>query len=366
MLDSLEVYKQPILRKLAKWSFTGKERSRFYRKLASQVDNGVRLSDAIKTLHARVVKRDETETMAIILADIQITLERGEGLSKALNSWTDPLECMGLAAGEKSGKLGDALRQAADSLGSKRKMIFAVIKGGFYPTLLSIVVTVFLYFVGVWFVPQISSVVDPDQFHGFAAVDIWLSGFVQSPGFWILLFIQNGIVITILALLPKAFGQDRFRVKLDRIPPWSIYRLIVGADFLVALGSLLRAGVKLDVAIQNCKEYANPYLTVRLNQLIQKILDGENFGNALEATQYEFPSQDIIDDLMTYSTLPNFDKILTEYGKETMNDAVETVEIQAVIMNITMFLTTAVIIGVVFIGIIQLQLQLATSLQEIN
>ena len=366
LIDSLEIYAQPTLRFWARLTFTSKLRSRFYRKLAALIDNGIKLSDAIKTLQARAAKRGETETMAIILSDVQITLERGDGLATALRSWTDPLECMGIAAGEDSGKIVDALYQAAESLGYKKEIIVAVFKAIIYPVILGFFTVAFLYFIGDWYVPSLSSIVNPDQFTGIAASVISLSNFVLSIWFWLLLILLVWIISTILALMPQAFGNDRFRVKLDNIPPWSIYRLIVGSNFLVALSNLLKAGVQLKIALQNCKKYANPYLAIRLEKLLIELSNGKNFGEAFDSTEYQFPDRDIIDDLITYSDLPDFDKILTEYGKESIKEAVEAVKIQAVIMNSGMFLASAMLIGWAIFGVLQLQLQLAAILQQLN
>lgn len=366
MLARFEHYAKPALRKWAKSTFNSKSRSRLYHKLAALLDNGVKLRVVINELHTRAAKRGETETMTIILADIRLALDRGEGLSQALKPWADPLECMVIAAGEKSGNLGLALKQAADSLGGVKEMRKAVLSALAYPTLLLVATIGVLYYIGSTFIPEMISIANPDQFTGTAASLYWFSGFVQSIWFWIAISAVIGIIVAIIMSLPHAFGQDRIRVRLDKIPPWSIYRLVVGSGFLVSLSSLLKAGIKLEDAIIQANKYASPYLSVRLIAILNESRKGRMFGDALEATQYQFPDVEIIDDLITYSTLPNFDQILYSYGQDWTKDGIESVKEQAVILQGVAFLIMASAIGWLVTGIMQIQQQLGAALQQFN
>lgn len=366
MLDKYAKYTQPALRKWAKFTFDAKVRARLYRKIAALLDNGVKLSKAIDTLQARSATKGATETLAIILADVRATLDQGAGLSTALLPWVDSLECMGIAAGERSGDLGKALKQTADSLGGTKEMIKAVRNGLAYPTILLIATIATIYFVGAIFLPELTSLASPDQFTGVAASLYHLSEFVQSIWFWVLVIGFLGSIVAIITLLPRAHGDDRFRVKLDNIPPWSIYRLLVGSSFLVSLSALLRAGVQLQDALGQTIKFANPYLAVRITGILTEISKGRTFGDALDAARYEFPDKEIIDDLITYSTLPNFDKILYEYGQEWMTEGVESVKAQAAILqSVAVMFMSGVIIWLV-LGVMQIQQQLGAALQQMN
>lgn len=366
MFESLESYLQPALRGWANLTFDSTARARLYRKLAAMLDNGVKLMDAINNLHARAAKRGETETLTIVLADVRLTLRRGEGLSVALMPWAGATECMVIAAGEESGRLGDALRLAADSLAGVKEMYQTVLTGLAYPLVLMVATIGVLYFVGVSFIPQMASLGDPSQFTGTAASLYWVSDFIQSIWFWIVLAGLMGGVAAIFMTLPRAFGEDRLRVYLDKIPPWSVYRLVVGSGFLVSLSALLRAGVQLQEALSHIQKYASPYLSLRLSAVLLGIRKGRMLGDALDEAQYQFPDREIIDDLITYSSLPNFDQVLYAYGQEWMDEGIKAVKQQAPILQGAAFLAMASVIGWLVTGVMQIQQQIGSALQQIN
>lgn len=366
MLTRFEHYAKPALRKWAKFTFDAKTRSRLYRKVAAQLDNGVKLRVVIQDLYDRAAKRGETETMTIILADVRHALDRGEGLAHALTPWSDPLECMVIGAGEKSGNIGPALRQAAESLSGVKEMQKAVLNSLSYPTVLLIATIGVLYYIGTEFLPEMTAIASADQFTGTAASLYWFSDFVQTPWFWLCILAIIGIIGGVIYTLPRTFGEDRFRVHLDKIPPWSLYRLVIGSGFLVSLSSLLRAGIKLEDAIIQANKYASPYLSIRLNAILIESRKGRSFGDALEATRYQFPDRDIIDDLITYSALPNFDQILFNYGQEWTEEGIESIKEQAVILQGVAFLVMATVIGWLVTGVMDIQTQLGAVLQQIN
>jgi type II secretory pathway component PulF len=362
----IERYTHPLLRAWAKHTFTPKLRARLYRKLAARLENGVRLRDTIASLHERAATHGKTETLAIILPDVLHTLDRGEGLAAALMPWVNSLECTAIASGEKSGKMVETLRHSADSLGDVREIVKTIRNNMAYPLLLFITIIATAYFIGAWFLPEMTALAPASQFTDVALSLYWFSAFVQSAWFWIILAALVGSIITIIKLLPVAFGDDRFRVYLDKVPPWSIYRLVVGSSFLVTLSALLQSGIALQEALILINKYASPYLSVRLNAILDEIRKGRNFGDALDATEYRFPDDEIIDDLIVYSTLPHFEQVLYEYGKNWMAEGLETIKEQAIILQTIAFLIMAAVIGWLVIGVMQMQQQLGAVMQQVN
>lgn len=378
-MDLLEQYLEPyfhlleryMLKPWAKWTFFAGARIRLYKKIASMTGNGVKLKDVVDKIYAQAEKRGRTETMTIILADINDALKRGDGLSKALMSWADPLECMVIASGETSGNLGEMLLLAAGSLAGVKEMRWAILLGTAYPVALFIAFIGVLYFIGIEFLPGMTVMADPKTFHGSAAILYWYSNFVQTPWFWLIVGLFVTVNIIIIKTLPNAYGSDRFRVYLDNVPPWSIYRLLVGSNFFLALGALLKAGVKLDDsqrkgALTQIKNYSPPYLALRINALQKEIRSGRNFGEALEATGYQFPSQEIIDDMVIYSALPQFDQILFDYGKQWIKDGTEAVKLQVAIFSGVALLIMSMAMALLVDGVSQIEQQMGETVQQIN
>ena len=353
-----------LLHHWAKFTFDDKTRMRFYQKLAALISNGVKLSNVIDELHARANKKGETDGLAIILLDLKIGLARGEGLSISLQKWVTPLECMIIASGEQSGRLSEAFSLAAESLEGAKEMRAAIKNSIAYPAFLLVAVIAIVYFIGVFFIPEIASIADPKSFTGAAASLYTVSEFVRSIWFLVTIIAIVSIISLIIISLPKAFGKDQFRIKLDRIPPWSLYRLMMGASFLVSLSAMLKAGIPIQTSIMQIRRYATPYVQIRLNAILAGISQGKMLGDAMENTGYGFPDKTIIDDLVIYSKLPNFDVIVYNYGRQWMKEGIETVKHNAEIMKSAAFLMMGTVVGWLVMGVLAVQQQISSSIQQ--
>ncbi|MDR5671210.1 type II secretion system F family protein, partial [Burkholderia cenocepacia] len=90
------------------------------------------------------------------------------------------------------------------------------------------------------------------------------------------------------------------RAWLDRYPPYSIYRLITGCGFLVALSSLQAAGFTVERSLARLAADATPWLRQRIDDMLFGVKSGLNVGEAMKNAGYRFPSEEIVDDLCVY------------------------------------------------------------------
>ena len=362
MLSDIETLLKPLARHWAKFTFSDSERERLYEKLSALIGNGVKLSTAIDTLYARAVKKGAGDTMTIVLGDVRLGIARGEGLSKSLKEWAGPIECMLISSGEDSGNLAQALNLAAMSLKGAKEMRQAIIEAISYPAFLMLAVIAVIYYIGTGFIPEMAQLADPSTFTGAAASLYLVSLFTQSIWFFITLGTLMAVIFMIAISMPKAFGNDRYRVYLDRFPPWSLYRLAVGSSFLVSLAAMIRGGVMLHTAIIQMKVYASPYLAIRLQAILVGINKGEGLGGAMDSSHYEFPDKAIVDDLVTYSTLSNFAEVLDRLGQLWMTEGIVAVKKQAQIMKGFASLLMAFVIGWLVFSVMQIQQQIGAAI----
>ena len=139
---------------------------------------------------------------------------------------------------------------------------------------------------------------------------------------------------------------SKTRITFDKIPPWSLYRMWQGSSFLLAISSMMNAGVKLDeVSLGRIAKQSDPYLKQRIRALIRYITAGENLGDALYKTGYEFPDEEIIGDLQIYSKLRGFDENLIWIVQSWVDSLVEQVTITMKIVNTTVLFLIAIVIG---------------------
>ena len=119
-----------------------------------------------------------------------------------------------------------------------------------------------------------------------------------------------------------------------------------GSSFLLAISSMMAAGVKLgDVSLGRISKQSEPYLRVRIYSLIRYITAGDNLGDALYKTGYKFPDEEIIGDLQIYANLRGFDQNLIWITRSWVDSLVEKVTITMKVLNTTVLILIAIVIG---------------------
>jgi type II secretory pathway component PulF len=142
-----------------------------------------------------------------------------------------------------------------------------------------------------------------------------------------------GIIASFISL---PFWKGSLRVYVEKIPPWSFYRLQIGTSWLFALATLLSNGVtQTDCIKQMVKssERKNPWLADRLKKTSFFLKNGQSLGPALDSTKTNFPDPEIIDDLLVYSELENFDEALFKIGREWVDEGLEKMDREAEVLS---------------------------------
>ena len=114
-----------------------------------------------------------------------------------------------------------------------------------------------------------------------------------------------GIVGSLLSL-PLWTGP--LRLKAEKHAPWSIYRLLQGATWMMSVATLMRAGMKFMFILDDMltlKQMA-PWLRERVQTIRRVYQHGDRLASALKAANMNFPSPEVIEDLLAYEELPSF------------------------------------------------------------
>ena len=83
------------------------------------------------------------------------------------------------------------------------------------------------------------------------------------------------------------------RLLLDRLPPWSLYKLRMASAFLFAIVETARTGGEIKTStLQAMADAANPYMRDRLNRIAEGLVSG-NIGQASIAAGQDFPARDL-------------------------------------------------------------------------
>lgn len=336
-------------------------RRRLWAKLSKLIANGVPIMDALGSIHQRRVDSGGgKDPSTVAIAQWLDRLRNGHRIAQAIDGWVPRDEQMLIAAGEQSGKVDEAMSSAAEIMTAKKKIRGAVIGGLAYPAVMMGMAIGVLIMFSYKIIPSFANVVPDDRWQGIARVMIDLANFSRD---WMVLIV--GLIVAFFVALFMSFSRwsEGLRIKLDRYPPYSIYRMLQGSTWMISFAALVAAGVRVENALQQLSEGAPPWLNARIQACLRGMRSGLSAGDALARSGYGFPDREIIDDLGVYSRLAGFDQALAIIGREWIVESVE--KIQG--MMKTIFGVSVLVVGlfIAFMvgGLIGMELQMASIVQ---
>jgi type II secretory pathway component PulF len=337
--------------------FGFKKRMRLYRKLSKYLKDGFQMSRALDEMHLHAVEAGRSGKITkIVIDDLRKSVANGTGLAPALRNWAPNGERMTIEGGEKAGKLSIALEKAIQISGTAQVIRNTLIAGLAYPTLLFSLTIFYMAMFGTMVIPAFEEVLPREQWTGLGGQMAFLSDFVRS---WLtptLAFLGIMIVSVILSM-PR--WKKGLRVKFDRYPPYSIYRVIQGSAFMLTVSGMLRSGIPLVRCFEILAREASPWYRERLERTLHLLNSGNNLGDALKLTGYEFPDRESINDLRAYSEMSNVEDALEILGNEWLSETVEKITSQTAVMRNMSFLFLGATFGWIMMGIFSIQQQIA-------
>lgn len=300
-------------------------RAQIYTTLAMLLENKVplvRALDKLYEVHSDGGK-DNYAAASIFLAEARAIIREGKPLSEAFGNYISTEEASIIQAGERSGRLREAFRDAIDNIKRKKQIRSAIRSGAAYPIVLSILLGFMLYIVAKRLMPTLAKAVDLDTLSGATHwLNVISSAFIN---YGVLAGVVSAVAIGAIAWsLPNLTG--RLRVRLDRLPPWSIYRANHGSAFLLNVAVMLQSGIKLLDALQQLYDNAEPYMRERIGAAIQGIQRGRNLGEALADTDMDFPDRAAVRLLRLLAGNSGFEQSLQNFAIQWADDTVARVQ----------------------------------------
>jgi type II secretory pathway component PulF len=339
----------------AKFQFGRSRRVKQYERIQKMLEAGLPLLRILDELHQRVSDNGKRrgDISAVVLSEWKKKVQNGSRFSEAIEGWVPPVELMILSAGEDAGELAAALKSVIGFAASGNQIRAAIIGGVSYPAMVLVLIVVYIYIFGAHVIPRFGAVVNPANWHGVARSLYLLSGFVQSWAVHVLL----GVVIAVAIVI---FSFNRWcgpiRNLLDRYPPYSTYRLVVGSGFLTSLAALIAAGTPVDRALMKLAGMSGPWLYERIDAALFGLKSGFNLGEAMKNSGHGFPSPEIVDDLCVYAEYSDFSSAIQRIADEWMTEGRATVDASMKMLStLSIFLLAAVVMWLVagFFGIQQ-------------
>ena len=171
-----------------------------------------------------------------------------------------------------------------------------------------------------------------------------------------------GTLILIFVTLPLWAGTGRRWA--DRIPPWSVYRLLVGVSWLHTVATLMSVGQKpVDILAAMLADHSTtPYLRNILRRINNHVGRGSNLGDALEKTGLRWPSPELVEELQAYSNLPGFGEQIRAIAADWLTDGINLIVQAARALNIICILMVGGLVILMVTGITSIQQQIAIGI----
>jgi type II secretory pathway component PulF len=291
------------------------------------------------------------------MREIQKNLERGMTFAEATEGWVPNEETLLLTSGNVSSLLIslENITRIVDGISRiKRALISAVA----YPLFLFALTIGIIVMVGIYLVPPLIDAAGSEVvWRGTAASLVWVSSFAGK--YW---HMFTGIFIALVGIIWASLPiwTGKLRTLFDKLPPWNTYKLQLSVSWLMSLSAMVSAGVSVPDAMRMLSDKSNRYLSDILDEALHYIANGENLGNALALTGKDFPTDEIIGDLMIYSDMNDFAKNISQIANDYMNESVRKMESISNVLNSIGIILVSIIIGWVVLGTFQMQEQITS------
>jgi general secretion pathway protein F len=260
------------------------------RQLAGLVGSGLPLERALTALSDEAEDREQRELVAHLRSEVNAGAPFAQALASAPREFDDVYRGV-VGAGEQSGALGAVLERLADDLEARQELKGRLIGATLYPAIVSAIAIVIVIFLVTYVVPQVATVFTSSKraLPILTQVMMWISGFLRSWGWLVLIAIAAGVGALLLSLRNEAF-RERFDAGWLNLP--LVGRLSRGynaARFAGTLAMLAGAGVPILKALQAAAEtLSNRAMRADAMDALVQVREGAPLASAL-AGKKRFP-----------------------------------------------------------------------------
>jgi len=287
VLDISEEARAPSAIKKGKKRVKGADLVVLSRQLATMVDAGLPLMQALDTL----AEQAESPSLRYVLEDVVKNIEQGANFSEAISAHPrvfSPLFVNMVRAGEASGTLAEILERIATymeaTLALKRKIKSAMI----YPIIVSSMAVIITAVLLLKVIPVFGNIYDSFG----AALPLPTQMLLKLSGFLRAYFpFGVGMLVASVVVLKKyvktesgAMRFDKFKVNLPIFGP--IFRKVAVSRFSRTLSVLVKSGVPILSALEIVSKTAGNKLVERaVSQAMGEIEKGENIARPLASSE---------------------------------------------------------------------------------
>ncbi|ADY73039.1 Type II secretion system F domain [Desulfurobacterium thermolithotrophum DSM 11699] len=261
----------------------------FFRTLATLLDAGIPLIEAIESLSENF-KEDRKK---IFMTKIVNNLREGKSLSESLKiaGIKDPVIVSFVSSGEKGGTLVQSLEIIASILEKREELKSTIINALIYPVVLLVVAIGVVVFMMLSVIPKIVSIYTSMKISLPLSTKITLfisNGFINYYHFILIFFVFLTLFFIFLEKRKKR-EFDKFKLRLPVFGKLFLY--IELNRFFETLSSLLKAGIPIvDAMISATHTVKNEYLKERLLLINNELKKGKSLATLFSKEIKELPT----------------------------------------------------------------------------
>lgn len=333
---------------LGRKTFNASDRLKIYEDLSFLLDNNVKLEDAVRGIAEN--RREGTlrpGASVYCLLDVAQALTRGKPLDQGLRRWIPRNEASIIQAGIQEKRLADALRRAISLVLAVRDIRSTTTERLFQPLLLFLSLIALACMMSWNFLPQLETLKPREQWQGSL---VWMAGISDLFGQHLILWSAGLLFVAAWTWWSFANLTGPARNLMDNLPPWSVYREIQGATFLLNFAALSRAQVKEEDALLQLSLHGSPWLRQRLNAAHRLMQSGRSLGQSLYDSGYKFPSRDAINRLKLLTQGDGGEAIIDSFARNQLDKTLAGIKSLAGWLNLMIYTLSGLYMALVAIS----------------
>lgn len=337
-----------------------KKRMAMYRMLEKMTGEpaNLQINEAVYELQSLEQQQENRTALWYVYDDIIDNMRSSEhGFAGALAKFIPQQDTMIIAASEQD-DITLGFITVIENNKKTTEMKKAFVKALAYPAFLLVILLGVIYYFSIELIPVMAENIPGGA--NISGTSSFLIAMANTFYYWfsaliLLLFFMNGLIWW---ALPNF--SSKYRKYLENIPPFNMYRLMVGCGFMFALNSLSRAGyIQID-ALEQMVTLSRPYLRHRIEILMDLMADGRDLGEALIYSKLDFPDKQMVRELAIQVKYSENDAL--EILSNTLaEDGLATIKAQASILNTFVTMVVFSIIGFLYFAIFGLGMELGNG-----
>lgn len=317
----------PLQAMYAKLMFTQSARLELFKKMIPFIEDGVDLHQLIKLLGREYATLSSIDARTLVLREWAEAMENANNFSTTVSPWVSTTDSMMISTGEEGGKLVNALKNVIKA-NEDTKRIKATLKSALgYPAFLLVVLIAIMTLSSLKIIPVLEEIMPYSSWPQGAQRFYDFTNFFTDN--W---HIMLGVMIATVYGVKYSFDNwtNALRRYFDKVPPWSSFRSIASAMFLISLGALMATGMPAYDAVRALSEYSSRYVKTQLAKTLSLMDNGRGLGDSLDTN---FMSRETGMDIRIYAQASDSTKSMERVGRNAIENTISSVSSAAGILR---------------------------------